>query len=159
MMKTVQALLFSLFLNTVYCLPGCDYSYPTYPCDVNSEFCNPHGSVHPTLCVCRKGYEEYEKSGNNGIKCKDIDECTTWTRTCKPSFDCVNTNGSYTCVCAEGSMEIYGTCEKCDFKVPCGLNSSYCKDKLGGCVCAKGFIPIEQQTGEELNCEGKLIVD
>ncbi|XP_070391076.1 signal peptide, CUB and EGF-like domain-containing protein 2 isoform X4 [Dermacentor albipictus] len=47
-----------------------------------------------TRCFCKRGYTV------NGTKCIDIDECQTQQNTCKGQ--CVNTDGSFRCVCPAG---------------------------------------------------------
>uniref|UniRef100_A0A8D0FUW5 Cysteine rich with EGF like domains 2 n=1 Tax=Strix occidentalis caurina TaxID=311401 RepID=A0A8D0FUW5_STROC len=55
--------------------------------------------------TCASGYMKEDE------KCTDIDECNLPEKVCmKENQDCVNTSGSYKCVCSEGFEEKDGTC-------------------------------------------------
>ncbi|RWS25664.1 Fibulin-2-like protein [Leptotrombidium deliense] len=47
--------------------------------------------------------------------CEDIDECDLNLHSCKSDQTCVNTIGSFTCRCADGSpLNERGECRQCD---------------------------------------------
>ncbi|XP_010608379.1 uromodulin [Fukomys damarensis] len=52
-----------------------------------------------TTCTCRGGF------WGNGLECVDVDECATpEAHNCSANSSCVNTLGSYTCVCPDGFL-------------------------------------------------------
>ena len=56
---------------------------------------------------CPAGYE-YEKT-STGFTCNDINECKQGTHNCSADAEvCDNTEGSYTCECAEGKRSKLG---------------------------------------------------
>lgn len=66
------------------------------PCDVvncGKGTCNPDN--HQAICTCFSGY----KVEND--RCIDINECIE-TQPCHPTATCVNTDGAYSCICADG---------------------------------------------------------
>ena len=84
-------------------------------------------------------------------KCLDIDECTyVDLNKCSDKSDCVNTDGSFICVCKEGHFSIGGECvdlNECssDKLNDCPVNSD-CKNTDGSytCTCHNGFVgPID----------------
>ncbi|XP_072716594.1 protein disulfide isomerase CRELD2 isoform X1 [Ciconia boyciana] len=85
-----------------YCL-NTDGSFSCKACDASCIGCTGEG---PDKCkTCASGYMEEDK------KCTDIDECNLPEKVCvKENQDCVNTSGSYKCVCSEGFEDKDGTC-------------------------------------------------
>ncbi|XP_063960551.1 uncharacterized protein LOC129267997 isoform X2 [Lytechinus pictus] len=59
-------------------------------------------------CTCLPGYEN-----SSPKECQDIDECSTMSHDCNATnhFVCMNTQGSFACVCTENKFDIGGTCE------------------------------------------------
>uniref|UniRef100_A0A8C8ECV6 Cysteine rich with EGF like domains 2 n=1 Tax=Otus sunia TaxID=257818 RepID=A0A8C8ECV6_9STRI len=72
-------------------------------CDASCIDCTGEGS--DKCKTCASGYMKEDE------KCTDIDECNLPEKVCmKENQDCVNTSGSYKCVCSEGFEENDGTC-------------------------------------------------
>uniref|UniRef100_A0A8D0FRT0 Cysteine rich with EGF like domains 2 n=1 Tax=Strix occidentalis caurina TaxID=311401 RepID=A0A8D0FRT0_STROC len=72
-------------------------------CDASCIDCTGEGS--DKCKTCASGYMKEDE------KCTDIDECNLPEKVCmKENQDCVNTSGSYKCVCSEGFEEKDGTC-------------------------------------------------
>ncbi|RTG82681.1 uncharacterized protein DC041_0001435 [Schistosoma bovis] len=97
-------------------------------------------------CQCAPGY----KNGENEKSCVDIDECSIFTpaESCPDTrARCVNTQGSYVCVCPEGFIwlgypdlkckDVNECTEKPDI---CGKEHQ-CVNMIGGyrCQCAPGY--------------------
>ncbi|XP_068132441.1 protein disulfide isomerase CRELD2 [Hyperolius riggenbachi] len=85
-----------------YCV-NTEGSYLCRKCDGSCSGCTGEG---PEKCVeCSAGYVLED------IKCTDVNECEGSEQVCvRENEDCVNTAGSYTCVCAEGFEEKDGQC-------------------------------------------------
>ena len=65
---------------------------------VRAELDNAALCILPEDCSCPEGYDHTIDVG-----CEDIDECALGTNDCSAlTEDCVNTKGSYECVCADG---------------------------------------------------------
>ena len=80
----------------------------THNCAADAECSNTPGSY---LCTCHGGFEapysnDVGQAGAFGVGidgCIDIDECKSGTlNNCDPDADCINSPGSYSCVCREG---------------------------------------------------------
>lgn len=70
----------------------------TLPCGQGRCFFETTNSVVRRLCYCDSGYTFSASSQT----CEDNDECSLGTAECSPNADCINTNGSYRCVCKSG---------------------------------------------------------
>ncbi|XP_048727710.2 uncharacterized protein LOC125645867 [Ostrea edulis] len=92
-------------------------------------------------CTCKPGW--------SGTDCEsDIDECGQ-SSTCPVSSTCVNSLGSYTCVCDNGSVMAGGMCVECSgnrYGPNCGLqcqcneeNTMTCDKRNGTCNCRGGW--------------------
>ncbi|KAK7092654.1 hypothetical protein V1264_008367 [Littorina saxatilis] len=94
------------------------------------------------MCSCKAGWEH--------VTCDDdIDECNTSRVTCPAQSECVNTAGSYACLCltgfvknstglcAECDKDTYGT--SCSEQCNCTLNAESCSHVDGACVCKTGW--------------------
>ncbi|CDW53518.1 Low-density lipoprotein receptor-related protein [Trichuris trichiura] len=70
-----------------------------YKCGTDQGGCEhactdlPHGGY---FCSCRPGFRPSKRNPKN---CEDVDECATFNNTC--SQICINTKGSYECLCAK----------------------------------------------------------
>uniref|UniRef100_A0A8B9IPN4 Cysteine rich with EGF like domains 2 n=1 Tax=Anser cygnoides TaxID=8845 RepID=A0A8B9IPN4_ANSCY len=75
----------------------------TETCHASCVGCTGEGS--DKCKTCASGYMKEDE------KCTDIDECNLPEKVCiKENEDCVNTSGSYKCVCSEGFEDKDGTC-------------------------------------------------
>ncbi|XP_041874187.1 protein disulfide isomerase CRELD2 [Corvus kubaryi] len=85
-----------------YCL-NTDGSFSCKACDASCVGCT--GEGFEKCKTCASGYVKEDE------KCTDIDECNLPEKVCtKENQDCVNTSGSYKCVCSEGFEDKDGTC-------------------------------------------------
>ncbi|XP_029813920.1 cysteine-rich with EGF-like domain protein 2 [Manacus vitellinus] len=85
-----------------YCL-NTDGSFSCKGCDASCVGCTGEGS--DKCKTCASGYVKEDE------KCTDIDECNLPEKVCmKENQDCVNTSGSYKCVCSKGFEDKDGTC-------------------------------------------------
>ena len=115
----------------------------------------------PEDCKCPIGYDHTVDIG-----CEDIDECSLGTNDCHAITEkCVNTEGSYECVCADGfkparrfalTGEVFGAgCIDVD---ECLINTdqcgdfSTCENTYGSydCVCLDGYVHTDSTN---LTCE------
>lgn len=102
-----------------------------------------------TTCTCQEGFS------GDGLECADLDECAIpGAHNCSTSSSCVNTLGSYTCVCPEGfllSPEL--SCVDVDECAEPGLSRCHalatCVNGEGNysCVCPAGY------RGDGQHCE------
>jgi uromodulin len=102
-----------------------------------------------TTCTCQAGFT------GDGLVCKDVDECATaGAHNCSANSSCVNTLGSYTCICADGFRLIPGQgctdVDECAGPEPSRCHSlATCVNTEGNysCVCPKGYV------GDGRHCE------
>ncbi|CAH3192720.1 unnamed protein product, partial [Porites evermanni] len=78
--------------------------------------------------------------------CKDIDECSDGSFECNPLAFCINTYGSYACICPDGykggGRRVCADVNECRRRPnPCG-NTTVCQNTKGSyqCGCRAGFI-------------------
>ena len=79
--------------------------------------------------------------------CNDIDECADRNTDCPPNSMCVNTYGSYDCVCVDGFTDRNGECvniDECN-EVLGTCRNGECRDTLGSyvCDCNEGYEPSD----------------
>ncbi|KAM9685996.1 adhesion G protein-coupled receptor E2 isoform 2-T2 [Trichechus inunguis] len=123
----------------------------TVSCGKFADCQNAEGSYY---CMCSPGYElaaggkTFRNESEN--TCQDVDECQQNRRLCKSPGICVNTQGSYTCLCPLGfefKPEHPKQCtdvNECSLKQnPCH-NTTHCLNTVGGykCRCRPGWKPI-----------------
>ncbi|XP_031695179.1 latent-transforming growth factor beta-binding protein 1-like [Anarrhichthys ocellatus] len=104
-------------------------------------------------CTCPQGYRQI-----NGTSCRDVDECMDEPELCSPHGECLNTEGSYLCVCESGFTASLDT-PSCDDIDECGLNETlcgprgFCENRLGSfqCLCEQGY----QESQDSQDCVGK----
>uniref|UniRef100_A0A3Q3W5C5 Latent-transforming growth factor beta-binding protein 1 n=1 Tax=Mola mola TaxID=94237 RepID=A0A3Q3W5C5_MOLML len=88
----------------------------------------------------------------------DADECADRAELCSPHGTCVNTDGSYQCVCDSGFTANVDT-TSCDDIDECGLNDTrcgphgFCENRLGSfrCLCDQGY----QESLDGHSCVGE----
>ncbi|KAL8612973.1 hypothetical protein ACOMHN_001056 [Nucella lapillus] len=61
-----------------------------------NEECAPYGRCEGKKCKCQAGFLE------DGRHCTDINECENGSATCPDKAKCINSPGSYQCVCLDG---------------------------------------------------------
>ena len=125
-------------------------------CDSKAWCTNTPGSF---TCTCKSGFTDnltISAQYGMGVVCMDIDECTDpfVTHGCDPDHaSCVNTQGSYACVCDTGfhgpGVQNAGGCvdiDECTFTVPhawaatCDPQAT-CFNTEGNytCICDAGY--------------------
>lgn len=83
---------------------------------------------------CPDGYE-----GTGATACTDIDECTAGTSTCWASATCANEDGSFSCTCPTGAVDLNGDGSECSdeaISVAAAVNLS--TENSGTRTCADG---------------------
>lgn len=143
--------------NSGICIPGCKTDSDC----LNNQICQ------TKECTCTSGF----KLVNN--ECVNIDECVN--NPCHPSAQCVDSQGSYKCVCSTGSIgDPYNTgcmlpnqCRRdlqCEDSLAClkGKCSNPCDNNACGvnavcsvnrhrmtCTCEKGYLgnPLDKKIG------------
>ncbi|KAF6210291.1 hypothetical protein GE061_013395 [Apolygus lucorum] len=74
-------------------------------CSVGLAWGSPCEPCHTRDCDCPKGYAK-----RDGKVCKDINECELNAGVCQGGGTCVNTEGSFTCICPPGlTLDSTGT--------------------------------------------------
>ncbi|KAI6069876.1 Epidermal growth factor [Aix galericulata] len=90
-------------------------------CDVNAQCVLLEDGA---VCQCLKGFTRKGKS------CYDIDECKMGTHTCGENRTCTNTEGNFTCSCANGTS---GTTMGCESTLsPTAVSSEYSTHPVQG---------------------------
>ncbi|KAL0993234.1 hypothetical protein UPYG_G00105000 [Umbra pygmaea] len=137
-------------------------------CGENAKCFNAIGSY---TCMCDNGFITLSGSVNytadEGLECKDKDECLEDCEICGKNTKCVNIGGSYFCTCNNGFKSLQGsvnfkndTCndinECFDNKNICGPNAK-CENTIGSysCICIDGFFSPtgENRKGQNGTCE------
>ncbi|CAF4002538.1 unnamed protein product [Rotaria sp. Silwood2] len=113
----------------------------------NPRICGEHQVCNNTIgsyiCFCENGYETITSS--NGIICQDKNECID-NHICSNGY-CINTNGSFECVCNPGFMhDVFNPlhCEdinECLSPHNCTGDNEICENTDGSfrCICAHGY--------------------
>ncbi|XP_014244418.1 fibrillin-2-like [Cimex lectularius] len=111
-------------------------------CSVGLAWGSPCEPCHYKDCDCAKGYTK-----SDGKVCKDINECELNAGVCKGGGTCVNTDGSFTCVCLPG-LTLDSTGTMC---IDMRQESCFTDYKHG-----QGVIPIEGVYPKSLCCCSKI---
>ncbi|GAA50962.1 neurogenic locus notch homolog protein 3 [Clonorchis sinensis] len=121
------------------CRPGYQLSEDGRSCrpsDACAEGCENGGHCFQGRCICKAGFE--------GPRCElDKDECKLSVAVHGCQFDCINTYGSYECICPPGHKRLSDrrTCvriqETGDCDPPC-RNGGICRDG-NRCECLRGY--------------------
>uniref|UniRef100_A0A915IYM1 EGF-like domain-containing protein n=1 Tax=Romanomermis culicivorax TaxID=13658 RepID=A0A915IYM1_ROMCU len=112
-------------------------------------------------CFCKRGF-----TGNGLVNgCKDIEECTQLNMRVCPNANtyCVNTIGSYRCVCGKGFEELMPNMPEpvacvdvpeCERGIAQCTSHSDCINTIGSyrCQCSKGFVPQGQLCVDRDEC-------
>lgn len=98
-----------------------------HKCDETSTCANMIGWYY---CRCKSGYKSVLHDTIEGTQCVDVDECNeemiATRHTCHPSAKCVNTKGSYKCVCPP-MQDVEKPEEECKLsKFPMSMQKIYC---------------------------------
>ncbi|CAF3464123.1 unnamed protein product [Rotaria sp. Silwood1] len=113
----------------------------------NSKTCGEHQRCNNTIgsyiCFCENGYETITSA--NGIICQDKNECID-DHICSNGY-CINTNGSFECICNPGFRhDVFNSlhCEdinECLSSHNCTGDNEICENTHGSfrCVCAHGY--------------------
>ncbi|KAK6631430.1 hypothetical protein RUM44_005957 [Polyplax serrata] len=108
-------------------------------CSVGVAWGSPCERCNSNACDCPKGYAKVD-----GKTCTDINECDINPGICRGGGTCVNTEGSFTCVCprglildSSGTLCLDARTEDCytDFKNGIGLNPIEGKYSKAMCCC------------------------
>ncbi|KAI6661894.1 Neurogenic locus Notch protein-like [Oopsacas minuta] len=129
------------------CVNGeCSSTDEDYSCNCTRGFTGKNCSE--CLVVCQNGGErlsdctcDCSNTRYEGTKCQnDINECPTTPSICLNGGECLNTQGSYTCICASGftGNNCSNDIDECD-STPC--DNGNCTNTLGSffCDCHFGF--------------------
>nr|CAB3245008.1 fibulin-1 [Phallusia mammillata] len=104
------------------------------PCKIGQSCRNLYGSY---ICICHHGYELDKATGD----CVDINECSRGY--CGNSEKCINTVGSFRCLCSPGMTKIGRFCRDVNecTQQPCDSNQ-YCINTAGSyrCQCKAGYV-------------------
>ncbi|CAL1534782.1 unnamed protein product, partial [Lymnaea stagnalis] len=126
----------------------------------NTKSCN----VVDGTCECQSGWK-----GNNCTF--DEDECGNGSASCQIHSRCINTLGSFTCVCNDGFILRESICKDCDddfygtncsSHCSCGAHSK-CNKTDGACYCKLGWkgnncdIDIDECRENIHNCSSSLL--
>ncbi|ROI15421.1 Protein kinase C-binding protein NELL2 [Anabarilius grahami] len=109
-------------------------------CVENSDCINLEAGA---CCSCKEGYHALR---DDSAYCQDIDECAEGKHYCRENTMCMNTPGSFMCVCHTGYVRIDDySCTEHDECVR-GLNTcdenALCFNTVGGhsCSCKPGYV-------------------
>lgn len=146
--------------TTCYCPPGqtvnpvnkvtCEAKTNDDPCAALGcqDTCYKKGDSY--VCMCPQGYQLNADVG----RCVDFNECEDERQCPEKNFMCINTIGSFKCVCKPGFKMTGGQCVDID-ECMLGLCEHECINTPGSyiCACYVGYIVDQQSPGKcELYC-------
>uniref|UniRef100_A0A673ZXY5 Neural EGFL like 2 n=1 Tax=Salmo trutta TaxID=8032 RepID=A0A673ZXY5_SALTR len=118
---------------------GHDFCAEGHSCVEHSDCINLEAGAR---CSCKDGFRPLR---DDNAYCEDIDECAEGKHYCRENTVCVNTPGSFMCICHRGYIRIDDySCTEHDECVS-GLHScdqnALCFNKVGGhsCSCKPGY--------------------
>ncbi|MEQ2252201.1 hypothetical protein ILYODFUR_019327 [Ilyodon furcidens] len=132
-----------------FCREGYELDKDGFSCRMK-DLCHPNTCEHRCMmgktgfsCKCPSGFELSENQRN----CSDIDECQS--QACE-EHSCINTHGSYKCVCKEGYELIDGECVDVNECVrdPCSAELT-CINAVGSFMCIKLLETITAASSQE----------
>ena len=115
----------------------------TKPCEKDEEATKP-------VTDCEKGFVFNEVEG----ACHDVDECENGENHCKYSQLCVNSMGTYSCICPEGFVQ-KGFGNKCLDINECTKKTHECSHE---CINTRGSYKCKCPDGMKLSEDRKLCV-
>ncbi|XP_020626399.1 fibrillin-1-like [Orbicella faveolata] len=89
------------------------------------------------VCSCSLGFAK-----NNDEECEDVDECSQHETPCGANEECLNEQGTYSCVCLSGYKKQHKVCvrkDKCNCKQHEVCLQGKCKCKEGYKKSTKGY--------------------
>ncbi|KAM4625225.1 complement component C1q receptor [Polymixia lowei] len=122
------------------CKEGYELGQDRFSCGLK-DYCGDYTCQHQCAveesgysCICPQGFKLHANQQN----CSDIDECQT--QVCEGQL-CLNTPGSYTCMCKEGYEMVGGICRDID-ECSDSRCAQRCLNSLGSfsCHCHAGFV-------------------
>ncbi|XP_062403608.1 protein kinase C-binding protein NELL2-like [Sardina pilchardus] len=118
---------------------GYDFCVEDNPCVENSDCMNLEAAAR---CSCKDGFRPLR---DDNAYCEDIDECAEGKHYCRENTMCVNTPGSFMCICHTGYIRIDDySCTEHD-ECATGLHNcddnALCFNTVGGhsCSCKPGY--------------------
>uniref|UniRef100_A0A8C8LYS2 Protein kinase C-binding protein NELL2 n=1 Tax=Oncorhynchus tshawytscha TaxID=74940 RepID=A0A8C8LYS2_ONCTS len=129
----------ALCVTSDLCALGHDFCAEGHGCVEHSDCINLEAGAR---CSCKDGFRPLR---DDNAYCEDIDECAEGKHYCRENTVCVNTPGSFMCICHRGYIRIDDySCTEHDECVS-GLHScdqnALCFNKVGGhsCSCKPGY--------------------
>jgi len=110
------------------------------PCGTEAVCVNMVGWYY---CSCKEGLSSYHNPLDGTHSCVDLDECSTGQHTCHLPAKCVNTAGSYECVCTAEEPDCPGACLVEGRRVE---DESSWLDGCSTCLCTAGRVTCQQTT-------------
>ncbi|XP_052786246.1 uncharacterized protein LOC128221685 [Mya arenaria] len=118
-------------------------------CSDNTHICN-GGTCHNHMgnwsCECPKGFNKNTSADGLNQSCSDINECATEPYPCIDSIDCINTPGSWRCMCdgKRVSKKFNDTTIEClkDFQYLASVNVNFNPEKTPKQTEIETYLPF-----------------
>eukprot|EP00731_Ephydatia_muelleri_P031717 Em0023g224a len=127
-------------------IPGAVFGRETGPIFLNEPVCT---GTEQQLLQCPFNYlpglTTCDHTSDVDIQCQDVNECALGLFSCNQNANCMNTDGSYMCICKPGCVgDGRTTCNdvnECSLTNPCGTGT--CTNLVCGysCGCQTGYQP------------------